>query len=89
MAMRTRRDFLLGRAAPRATACARIGDGCLEAVGITCRACGDACLPRAIRFLPQAGGISTVAIDEPRCTGCGDCAAVCPANAITLEGIPA
>lgn len=81
----SRRDFLLGRTPRPARPLARIGEGCLEEGGIVCQACRDACLPRAVRFLPQAAGISRPVIDASRCTGCGDCATVCPANAITLE----
>jgi ferredoxin-type protein NapF len=88
MAVRTRREFLLGRAAvPKGMAA--IGAACLDRQGIVCQACRDACLPRAIRFLPLAGGVSTPVVDESRCTGCAECVPVCPANAITLEGIAA
>ena len=89
MPIQTRRQFLMGRPAPAARPLARIGEGCLEPGGIVCQACRDACLPRAVRFLPLAGGTSTPAIDAARCTGCGDCVAVCPASAIILEGTAA
>ena len=88
MAVRTRREFLLGRAA-RPRPVASIGESCLDRRGIVCQACRDACLPRAIAFLPLAGGVSTPVVNESRCTACGDCLAVCPSNAITLEGAPA
>jgi ferredoxin-type protein NapF len=86
MALRSRREFLLGRS-PRAHALARIGTACLDRQGIVCQACRDTCLTRAVRFLPLAGGISTPVVDESRCTGCGECLSVCPTHAITLEGI--
>lgn len=86
--MRTRREFLLGRA-PRPRGVARIAESCLDRQGIVCQACRDACEPRAVRFLPLAGGVSSPVVDEARCTGCGECLAVCPSNAISLEGTPA
>lgn len=82
----TRRDFLFGRAARPQEPLARIGEGCLEQAGIVCQACRDTCLPRAVRFLPLAGGIAVPVVDEARCTGCGECVEVCPGHAITLEG---
>ena len=85
MPVNTRRDFLLGRSTRPTRPVARIGEGCLEGNGIVCQACRDACLPRAVRFLPLGGGIARPVIDESRCTGCGDCAEVCPGNAISLE----
>lgn len=87
--VRTRREFLLGRDRRGETQRARIGAGCLDRQGIVCQACRDACLPRAVRFLPLAGGTATPVVDDDRCTGCGECRAVCPAHAITLEGTAA
>ena len=86
MAMRSRREFLLGRS-PTAHGVARIGKACLDRQGIVCQACRDACPTFAVGFLPLAGGISTPVVDESRCTGCGECLSVCPVHAITLEGI--
>lgn len=62
---------------------AQIGAACVEPRGVTCRRCGEACDVSAIRFALTRGGI------QPRlaiaaCTGCGECAPVCPVNAITL-----
>jgi ferredoxin-type protein NapF len=88
MAARSRRQFLFGRPPPPRPL-ARIGEACLDRQGIVCQACRDACLPRAIAFLPVAGGVSTPVVDESRCTGCAECLAVCPSNAILLEGAPA
>jgi len=88
MAVRTRREFLLGRAA-HARPVAAIGDACLDRQGIVCQACRDACLPRAIAFLPLAGGRSTPVVDESRCTACGECVSICPSNAVTIQGAPA
>lgn len=85
MPLRSRREFLLGRAPRPAAPQAIIGTGCLEGGGIVCQACRDACLPLAVRFLPAPGGASHPVIDASRCTGCGECIEVCPAGAITLE----
>ena len=82
-----RRRFLFGRhlapgESPRPAA--RIGETCLETGGVVCRACGDACAARAILFLQRAGSAAKPLVDAARCTACGDCLAVCPAEAITL-----
>lgn len=58
---------------------------CLSAKGIVCRACGDSCEQRAIRFQLQTGGRSTPVINNNSCNGCGACIGVCPANAIQME----
>jgi ferredoxin-type protein NapF len=68
---------------------ARVADACLDRQGIVCQACRDACQPRAIAFLPLPGGAATPVVHESSCTDCGECLSVCPANAITLEGVPA
>ena len=80
----SRRQFLFGRARNSPPKLARIGDGCLEARGIVCRACGDACEARAVGFLPLAGGLAKPVVDPALCNGCGLCVAVCPAGAIAL-----
>jgi ferredoxin-type protein NapF len=61
------------------------GAKCLSSQGITCRACQDACEPRAIRFSLMTGGRAIPLIDEYSCTGCGACAGVCPAGAIRFS----
>lgn len=63
---------------------ARISDGCLARNGVTCRTCEDVCEPGAIRFRLQTGGRASPEISEASCTGCGACAASCPAGAITF-----
>jgi ferredoxin-type protein NapF len=64
---------------------AAIGDGCLSARGITCRACGDACETRAIRFRLQPGGRAIPGVDTSLCSGCGGCIAICPIHVIQIE----
>lgn len=65
-------------------AMARFKETCVELRGVVCRRCGDSCHPRAITFRLQAGGTARPLLSGERCTGCGDCLPVCPANAITL-----
>jgi ferredoxin-type protein NapF len=61
-----------------------INDGCLAEAGIVCRSCGDACAVSAIRFQARIGLPPQAIVNETTCTGCGDCVAVCPGEAITL-----
>jgi len=62
-----------------------ISTGCLSAQGVVCRACGDHCQARAIRFRLATAGRSFAQLDLARCTGCGACVAVCPAGAMTMQ----
>lgn len=63
---------------------ARIGAACVEPKGVTCRRCGEACDAQAIAFRLVGRGRAEPRLDEAACTGCGDCAAVCPVEAISL-----
>lgn len=63
----------------------RIDERCLNRRGVECRICGDACDARALRFVPARGGIARLQVDTTACTGCGDCVAVCPVDAIALR----
>jgi ferredoxin-type protein NapF len=62
-----------------------IGESCLSARGITCRACGDACRVHAIRFQLQTGGRATPQLDASLCNGCGCCIATCPIQVIQIK----
>jgi ferredoxin-type protein NapF len=85
----TRRALLLGRPAGSAPApIAAIGAGCLARHGVVCQSCGDACPERAIRFRPMLGRVALPAVATDRCTGCGECVALCPVAAITVPAGP-
>lgn len=73
------------RPEPEALLVARIGSGCVEPSGVACRRCGDVCDEDAIRFAPLPGGRAMPLLDAARCSGCGECIAPCPTQAITLE----
>ena len=64
---------------------AAIGAACLSTRGIVCRACGDACEPRAIRFRLAVGGKAMPEVDSARCNGCGACVGVCPVQAVGIS----
>ena len=64
---------------------AQIASSCLSIQGIACRLCEEHCEPRAIRFRPALGGRALPEIEAEACTGCGACAHVCPAQAVTFQ----
>jgi ferredoxin-type protein NapF len=64
---------------------AEVLEGCLSAQGITCRACGDACDLRAIRFRLAVGGRAIPELDTSLCNGCGSCIAMCPTHVIQIQ----
>lgn len=80
----TRRGLLTG-ATRREPKLATIGEGCLARAGVHCQSCGDRCPESAIRFRPRLGGPPLPDVGAGLCTGCGDCLAACPAEAVTLE----
>jgi ferredoxin-type protein NapF len=64
---------------------AAIGASCLPHRGVLCRACDERCEAGAIRFPARAGGPARPVIDASSCTGCGECVAGCPAQAISMR----
>lgn len=58
---------------------------CLSLMGTTCRTCEESCDLGAISFRLMTSGRAAPIIQDDRCNGCGDCAAVCPVAAIELE----
>ena len=62
-----------------------VSSTCLARQGTVCRACGDACEARALRFRLALGGRSEPIPDPLRCTGCGACVYVCPVEAVIVK----
>gem|GEM_PF-2753361 len=54
---------------------------CLGWQRMTCLGCRDACPEDAISMVTNL----QPRIDQQRCTGCGECAVVCPANSIHIS----
>lgn len=65
---------------------ATIQADCLTYARVVCRTCGERCPAGAIRFPPLQGGVAQPLVDVEKCTGCGECFAPCPSNAIRLAG---
>lgn len=93
----SRRWFLRGRSAqadavtpiaeasepvPLVDPVAQIGDACLARRNVECRVCGEACELSAIRFRPRLGSVVQPDVVLESCSGCADCVAVCPTQAI-------
>lgn len=64
---------------------AEINSSCLSLNSVDCRACGDACEPRAIRFQLRVGAVAMPQLDSDSCTGCGACIGVCPVQSIEIH----
>lgn len=64
---------------------AHFASSCLAERGVVCRACGEVCETRAIRFRLAVGGRSRLEFDASACSGCGECVARCPVNAIEMK----
>jgi ferredoxin-type protein NapF len=54
---------------------------CMAWHNTICKSCFDPCLDKAIDFL----GLFYPSINPKKCTACGFCIGVCPANAITIK----
>lgn len=61
------------------------GTGCLARQAVVCRTCGESCDSAAIHFPPRLGGVALPQLDAASCTGCGDCIADCPTQAIAMR----
>lgn len=64
---------------------AHFKDNCLSERGVVCRACGDVCDMRAIRFRLAVGGMALIEFDASACNGCGECVSLCPVAAIEMQ----
>jgi ferredoxin-type protein NapF len=66
------------------TLVADIRDSCFAFNGIVCQSCRDSCPESAIRFELAFRSAPRPRVDAQACTGCGACAAGCPAEAIEI-----
>ena len=66
------------------TLVADIRDSCFAFNGIVCQSCRDSCPESAIRFELAFRSAPRPRVDAQTCTGCGACAAGCPAEAIEI-----
>lgn len=62
-----------------------LNDHCLAFRAIHCELCRDVCEAGALRFVPRLSAMSIPAFNLDLCTQCGDCARVCPQNAIDVR----
>lgn len=58
---------------------------CLTVGGVYCENCRDACETGALRFVPQLGAVPKPVFDADLCNQCGECAQVCPQDAINVR----
>jgi len=75
--------FLPQSAAPW-QASAQIASQCLAHNQVECRSCQDACPAEAIQFALLLGRTAMPQVNQPNCSGCGACVAVCPSSAIAV-----
>ena len=64
---------------------AEIGAACLPRRGVLCRVCDERCEAGAIRFSPKAGSPAQPVVAADLCTGCGECVAACPPQALSMK----
>ena len=57
---------------------------CLAVRRVECRVCAEICDVRAIRMVPEPGGVALAEVSPHQCTGCGECVAPCPTGAIRM-----
>ncbi len=62
-----------------------IKSNCMSLNSVVCRTCGDVCGEHAIRFQLKVGGAAAPLLDISACTGCGECIALCPVQAIQVD----
>ncbi|MRI32412.1 ferredoxin-type protein NapF [Endozoicomonas sp. OPT23] len=62
-----------------------ITDKCLAMNKVFCRTCEESCEVEAIRFQLKLGGIAQPLIENDLCTGCGECIADCPVQALVMK----
>jgi ferredoxin-type protein NapF len=80
----SRRAFLFRGAAPDSQPSVVLDATCFAFHGVQCESCRDTCEAGALRFMLQHGAMARPVFDPARCTRCGECASVCPANAIRV-----
>ncbi len=66
-------------------ATAHVKSNCLSFNAITCRSCEENCEAGAIRFRLMTQGRALPLIDAAACTGCGNCAVICPNQSIEMK----
>ncbi|MBL8525401.1 MAG: 4Fe-4S binding protein [Betaproteobacteria bacterium] len=79
----SRRSFLLRSEMPAPSVA--VAQHCLALSGVYCDSCRDACETGALRFTPQLGAVPKPALDTNLCTQCGECARLCPQDAIRIR----
>lgn len=87
-ACESKQSGALQRGNPPWSLCIDISSACLTEQQVVCRTCGEHCDTGALRFAPQLGRVAAPHIDHDRCTGCGDCLATCPTQAIRMVRRP-
>ena len=83
----SRRAFFRRSEVPIATVA--LTDDCLALHGVYCESCRECCEAGARRFAPrlgpQRGSVPKPSFDTDLCTQCGECARVCPQDAIRVR----